>query len=84
MQMVRGQLLRWVAYIFVFGFIFRGIDNAGHFGGLAAGFLLGKVMADRQPMNSSERQRAYALGWLAGLVVLASFVFMLINFFRGA
>ncbi len=81
MQMLRGQLLRWVAYIFVIGFLIRGIDNAGHFGGLAAGFLLGKVLADREPMNSRERQRAYAMGWLAGLVVLASFVFMLRHYF---
>jgi rhomboid protease GluP len=81
MQMVRAQLMRWVLYIFVIGFLIRGIDNAAHFGGLAAGFLLGKVMADREPMNSTERNRAYALGWLAALVVLASFALMLRHYF---
>ena len=84
MQMLRGQLLRWVAYILVIGFVFRGIDNAGHLGGLAAGFLLGRLMADREPATLAERQRAYALGWLAGLVVVASFVFMLLHYFRGS
>ncbi len=82
MQVIRSQLLRWVAYIFVLGFFIRGIDNAAHFGGLAAGFLLGKIMDDRQPTNSKERQRAYALGWLAGLAVVASFAFMLRQHFR--
>ena len=84
MQMVRVQLLRWVAYIFIIGFIIRGIDNAAHFGGLATGFLLGRVMADREPMNPTERTRAYALGWLTGLVVAASFAFMLWNYFHTA
>ncbi len=83
MQMVRGQLLRWVAYILVLGILVSGIDNAAHIGGLAAGFLLGRVMADRQPMNSTERQRAYALGWLAGLVVVGSFAAMVVHYFRG-
>ncbi len=86
MQMMRGNLLRWVVSIFVFGLFFPGIgiDNAGHFGGLAAGFLLGRLMADREPATLAERQRAYALGWLAGLVVVASFVFMLLHYFRGS
>lgn len=83
MRMVRGQLLRWVAYILVLGFVVGGIDNAAHIGGLAAGFLLGRVMVDREPMNSTERQRAYALGWLAALVVAASFAAMLVDYFRG-
>ena len=84
MQMVRAQLIRWVAYIFIIGFLVRGIDNAAHFGGLAAGFLLGKVFADRQPVNSVERQHAYLLGWLAGLAVVVSFGFMLWHYFRTA
>lgn len=84
MRMVRSQLLRWVAYILVFGFIVPGIDNSAHLGGLAAGFLLGRLMADREPATLAERQRAYALGWLAGLVVVASFVFMLLHYFRGS
>jgi rhomboid protease GluP len=84
MQLIRGQLLRWVAYILVIGFLIRGIDNAAHLGGLAAGFLLGKVMADREPLDAAERQRAYALGWAAGLVVLAGFAAMLMHYFRTA
>jgi len=50
---------------------------------LVAGFGLGKLFADRQPMNSSERRIAYGLGWLAGLVVLASFAMMILHFRDG-
>ena len=84
MQMIRGQLIRWVVYILVLGFVVSGIDNAAHLGGLAAGFLLGRVMADREPMNATERKRAYALGWAAGLVMVASFAAMLAHYFRPA
>ena len=82
MQMIRGQLIRWVVYILVIGFVVSGIDNAAHLGGLAVGFLLGKVVADREPMNAVERKRAYALGWTAGLVVAASFGLMFMQYFQ--
>ena len=80
MQMVRSQLLKWVLYIFVLGLFFNA-DNAAHAGGLASGFLLGKVFADREPVAGDERKRAYALGWLAALIVIASFAFMLKSYF---
>jgi len=57
-----------------------GIDNKAHLGGLASGFVLGKIFADRQPMNVREKQIANALGWLAGLVVIASFAFMILHY----
>jgi len=82
MRALRTQLLRWVLYIFILGFVIPGTDNAAHLGGLAAGFLLGKVFVDREPLTAEERKRAYALGWLAALVVVASFVAMLADFFK--
>ncbi len=82
MQMVRGQLIRWVIYILLFGLLVPGIDNLAHLGGLAAGFLLGRVMADREPDTAEGHRRAYVLGWLAGLVILASFLFMLQGYFH--
>jgi len=42
--------------------------------------LLGRVLADRQPMNSRERNTAYALGWSAFLAILAGFVLMVLHF----
>jgi len=79
MQALRSRLISWVVSIFVFGLLFRGIDNWAHFGGLAAGFGLGKLLTDREPANASERNTAYLLGWLAAIVLVASFVFMLLH-----
>ncbi|HEX9760084.1 MAG TPA: rhomboid family intramembrane serine protease [Candidatus Acidoferrales bacterium] len=83
MDMLRGSLIRWLVLIFILGFFFRA-DHAAHIGGLAAGYVLGMVMADREPMNAAERNRAYLLGWLAGLTVAVSMAFMLVQYFRGA
>jgi rhomboid protease GluP len=80
MQALRSRLISWVVSIFVFGFLMSGIDNWAHFGGLAAGFGLGKIFADREPMNPSELKRAQALGWSAALIILASFAFMILHF----
>ncbi len=80
MQQLRSRLISWVVSIFVFGFLMRGVDNWAHAGGLAAGFGLGKLFADREPANPSERRTAYALGWLAAVVVVASFVLMILHY----
>ncbi|OLC99870.1 MAG: hypothetical protein AUH86_01505 [Acidobacteria bacterium 13_1_40CM_4_58_4] len=80
MREIRSRLISSVAILFLLGFSGVGIDNYAHAGGLALGFALGKVFADRQPMNVKENRTAYALGWLAGLVVIASFVLMFLHF----
>ena len=82
MRELRSRLISWVVTIFVMGLLFTGMrtDNWAHAGGLAAGFLLGKVFADRRPLNGPETTRAYALGWLAGAVILASIVFMVLHY----
>jgi rhomboid protease GluP len=74
MQMLRSHLIRWLIYIAVWGFLFPGIDNYAHFGGLVSGFLLGKLMADRQPQTPTEVKRAQLLGWATCLAVAASIV----------
>jgi rhomboid protease GluP len=80
MQALRSRLISWVVTIFAFGFLVPGIDNWGHFGGLITGFALGKLFVDRQPSPGPERSRAYLLGWAAGGLVLAAFVFMFLHF----
>jgi membrane associated rhomboid family serine protease len=81
-QAMRSSLIRWVVYIFIIGFMSSGTDNAAHAGGLAAGYLLGRVMADRMPADVSERKRAEMLGWIAGAAVAASFGFMIFNYLQ--
>jgi rhomboid protease GluP len=79
MKELRSRLIRWVLMIFLIGFMIHA-DNYAHFGGLASGFAIGKLFADREPMNPREKQRGYALGWFAGIIVLASFVLMILHF----
>jgi rhomboid protease GluP len=82
MRELRSRLISWVITIFAMGLLFSGMrtDNWAHAGGLAAGFLLGKMFTDRQPLNGVEKTRAYALGWMAGAVILASIVFMVLHY----
>ena len=84
MRQLRSQLISWLIYIAVMGLIMRGIDNYAHLGGFVSGFALGKLMTDRQPADLIERRRAFALGWTAGLMVAASFGFMLFYYFSSA
>ena len=81
-QALRSSLIRWVIYIGILGFIASGTDNAAHFGGLAAGYLLGRMMVDRQPADASERQRAYLMGWAAGIAIFVCFGFMVMNYLQ--
>jgi rhomboid protease GluP len=84
MQMLRNHLLRWLLYIGLFGLFVRGIDNWAHAGGLAAGFLLGRIMVERTPATPQEQRNAWVLGWLAGIMVAGSFIFMALQYFRTA
>jgi rhomboid protease GluP len=81
-QALRSALIRWLIYIAVLGLLMSGTDNSAHFGGLAAGYLLGRVMADRNPVDLGERQRANLMGWAAGIAVVASFGFMVLNYLQ--
>ena len=74
MQMLRSQLIKWLIYIAIMGFMFSGIDNFAHLGGLISGFILGKIMVDRAPSSPDERRHANILGWATGLAVAASLV----------
>lgn len=77
MQMLQSQIIRWLIYIAVMGFMMPGIDNFAHFGGFVCGFGLGKILSDREPSSPEERQRANVMGWGAALVVAASLVMMI-------
>jgi rhomboid protease GluP len=81
MRDLRSRLISSVVILFALGLTpFMAMDNWAHGGGLAAGFVLGKIFADRQPNSANERRRAYALGWLAALVIIASFVLMIVHY----
>jgi len=81
MRELRSRLISSVVILFAIGF-FPGIaiDNWAHGGGLLAGFLLGKIFADRQPMTASERRNSALLGGLALLTIVACFALMLLHY----
>ena len=80
MQQLRSRLISWVVSIFVFGFLMSGVDNWAHGGGLAAGFILGRIVADHVPRTPSELRIAQILGWITAVVVVSSFVLMLLHY----
>jgi rhomboid protease GluP len=76
-QMLRSNLIKWIVYIAIMGFMFSSIDSYAHFGGLAAGFVLGKLFIDRPPQGQSELRIANALGWATAIVVIGCFALMM-------
>jgi len=84
MQMLRSQLIRWLIYIAVMGFLMSGIDNFAHLGGFISGFGLGKIMVDRAPSSPDEWKRANLLGWATGLVIAASLGMVAFGIFRAS
>ncbi len=83
MQMLRSQLIRWLVYIAILGLMMSGVDNYAHFGGLATGFLFGRIMIDRPPADTNERTLANVLGWGAAAVVVLSFAMAARGVFLG-
>ena len=83
-QALRSALIRWLVYIAVIGFVFSGTDNWAHGGGLASGYLLGRLFADRAPADVGERRRADLMGWAAGIAVAVSFGFMVLNYLQNS
>jgi rhomboid protease GluP len=84
MQMLRKQLITWIIYIAIWGFLFAGTDNMAHLGGFASGFVLGKFMTDRAPSTPEQRKHAYALGWAAALAIAASFAMIILGNLRSS
>jgi len=80
-RMLRRQLISWVVSIAVLGFFMPVIDNWAHGGGFVAGYVLGRLIPDRRPVNAAERRTAEVMGWSAALVVAVSFIFMVMNYF---
>lgn len=56
---LRASVLTFMGYALLIGFLVPGIDNAAHLGGMAAGFLLGAILA--RPLTAPNRGRMLVL-----------------------
>lgn len=76
----RGMLWKWVIYIAIFGLLpFFAVDNAAHFGGLAAGLVLGYFVPESEPQTRASENLWNALAALAVLIVAGSFALMALH-----
>ncbi|HSS48437.1 MAG TPA: rhomboid family intramembrane serine protease [Thermoanaerobaculia bacterium] len=64
----------YAIYMIVFGFLMRGVDNAAHIGGFAAGFLAGYVLDPRQPETGNHLLGAVVCIVATAAAVVASLV----------
>jgi len=71
----RGQLWRWVIYIFIFGLFFA-VDNAAHLGGLVTGALLGYVVPEGEAETRASQNLWNALAVLSVVIIAGSFALM--------
>lgn len=71
MSAIRRNMLMFVAYSLVTGFIVPQIDNAAHIGGLVSGFALAIVLAEKFDLEEFRRQAAAraAAALVASLVI---------------
>jgi rhomboid protease GluP len=65
----RNSMLAFVAVNLLFGFVYPGIDNAAHLGGLAAGFVLGLALG--RPVDAQYRSQ-HGFGALIGVVICSA------------
>lgn len=77
----RGELVRWVIYIFIFGLFFR-TDNAAHLGGMASGALLGYFLPEGEPETRASENLWNTLAVLSVLIIAGSFVLMALQLNR--
>ncbi len=77
----RGQLWRWVMYIFIFGLFFA-VDNAAHAGGLLSGLALGYAIPEGEPETWAGENLWNALAVFSVLVIAGSFVLMALQLNR--
>jgi rhomboid protease GluP len=74
----RGQLWRWLIYIFIFGLFFA-VDNAAHIGGLGAGLLLGYLVPEGEAETRASQNFWNTLALLAVFTIAGSFALMALH-----
>jgi rhomboid protease GluP len=69
---MRSSMLTFVAYSLFMGFVASFIDNSAHIGGLAGGFAMGMILAEK---FDGDEYRHQALWRIAAAILGAAFIF---------
>jgi rhomboid protease GluP len=79
----RTELWKWVIYIVALMLIpGLGIDNAAHFGGLAAGLVLGYLIPEGEPQTRAGENLWNTLAILSVIIIAGSFALMALQLNR--
>ncbi|HKV39551.1 MAG TPA: rhomboid family intramembrane serine protease [Blastocatellia bacterium] len=74
------QMLFWVVVTFAMGFAIKGIDNAGHFGGLASGAALGYLLVPEHPRTQSAANMWNGIAIACAALIAVSFVMVGVSY----
>ena len=76
-QVVYPQLLTWAVVMFIFGFMFPGVNNIAHLGGFVGGYVAGNVLSYQEKKGETSGHKKLAT--LAVGLTLLAFVLSLIT-----
>ncbi len=79
-SIVGDQAKSWAVALFIFGFIFRGVDNWAHLGGFAGGYATAKFLDPLQPERLDHLVAALACLALTAMAIVFSIVSALGSF----
>ena len=79
-SIVGDQAKSWAVALFIFGFIFRGVDNWAHLGGFAGGYAAAKFLDPLQPERLDHLVAALACLALTAIAIMFSIVTALGSF----
>lgn len=79
-SIVGDQAKSWAVALFIFGFIFRGVDNWAHLGGFAGGYATAKFLDPLQPERLDHLVAALACLALTAIAIVFSIVSALGSF----
>src|SRR5207248_9661766 len=73
-RIVGGQAQTWGVGLFLFGVIFRGVDNWAHLGGFVGGYAAAKFLDPLQPERLDHLVAAFACLALTAIAIMFSIV----------
>jgi rhomboid protease GluP len=81
-NLVFKQVGGWILSLFVFGFLWPGINNWGHGGGILSGAVLGLLMGYSERKSENSLHRYFALGLTIATLMILTWAVITGIFFR--